>query len=376
MKFNILIYSFLGFLILILWAISWSAYGYYTMIHSDDPIVPSLRIIQGWAKIIRGSDAIILSENEEYPLMADDAIETGKDSIASITWPDHSITRMWPLTRIVIHTMMASMWYEHIQISFSLKKGKIWSTVVRSMIGDSYFETKLPKNDIIAWVRGSIYEINLDGGYIHAVEHALSLKNNLRQKVLLMPGELVDSENVLIRLGRELIDNTWRDINTIADRVYKEARLSKVSLRVTEHSNALFSLLDQWIRSLLGHIDGFEVLALQDILSQSGILSIASYSPELLTAYYQRIESIDARSDIDTFRTALIETSKTSGKDLEKLLDTLKRWAFWEILDGKNILPSAGKLWENFAITPENIDTLLGTFEWQDLLDTLLSPSK
>lgn len=140
-----------------------------------------------------------------------------------------------------------------------------------------------------------------------------------------MPGELVDSENILIRLGRELIDNTWRDINTIADRVYKEARLSKVSLRVTEHSNALFSLLDQWIRSLLGHIDGFEVLALQDILSQSGILSIASYSPELLTAYYQRIESIDARSDIDTFRTALIETSKTSGKDLEKLLDTLKR---------------------------------------------------
>lgn len=140
-----------------------------------------------------------------------------------------------------------------------------------------------------------------------------------------MPGELVDSENILIRLGRELLDSTWTDINTAADTLYREARLEEISLRVSKHSNTIFSLIDRWIRSLLGNIQGFEILTLQDMLSQSGVISIASYSPEILTAYYQRIESIDARPDIDALRTALLEASKTSGKGLEKLLDTLKR---------------------------------------------------
>lgn len=140
-----------------------------------------------------------------------------------------------------------------------------------------------------------------------------------------MPGELVDSENILIRLGRELLDSTWTDINTAADTLYREARIEEISLRVSEHSNTIFSLIDRWIRSLLGNIEGFEMLTLQDMLSQSGTISIASYSPEILTAYYQRIESIDARSDIETLRSALIDASKTSEKGLEKLLDTLKR---------------------------------------------------
>lgn len=46
--------------------------------------------------------------------------------------------------------MLARKGYQDIEISFSLKKGKIWSNVVRAMIGDSYFETRLPKNNIIA----------------------------------------------------------------------------------------------------------------------------------------------------------------------------------------------------------------------------------
>jgi hypothetical protein len=355
---------------------AWSVYGYYQMIHADDPRKPEVFVMEGMTTIIRGDIAIDLISWESYELIDDDVVETDSGWLAQVLWPDHSVTRLGPSTRIVIHEMIAEAGYEKIEISFSLKKWKIWTHVVRSMIGDSYFETRLPKNDIVAWVRGSTYEINLDGGYIHAVEHALSLKNNLRQKVLLMPGELVDSENILIRLGRELIDSTWTDINTAADTLYREARLEEISLRVSEHSNTIFSLIDRWIRSLLGNIQGFEILTLQDMLSQSGTISIASYSPEILTAYYQRIESIDARSDIEALRTALIDASKTSEKGLEKLLDTLKRWAFWELLDGKNILPSAQKLWENFAITPENIDTLLGTFEWQNLLDTLLSPSK
>jgi len=129
---------------------SWSAYSYYQMIHADDPITPSLSVVEGEAKIIRGDYAIELVKDETYNLEANDAIETAKNSIATVTWPDHSVTRLGSNTRIVIQKMVADAGYENIQISFSLKKGKIWSTVVRALIGDSYFETKLPKNDIVA----------------------------------------------------------------------------------------------------------------------------------------------------------------------------------------------------------------------------------
>lgn len=120
------------------------------MIHADDPVTPSLSVVEGEAKIIRGDYAIELVKDETYNLEANDAIETAKNSIATVTWPDHSVTRLGSNTRIVIQKMIADAGYENIQISFSLKKGKIWSTVVRALIGDSYFETKLPKNDIVA----------------------------------------------------------------------------------------------------------------------------------------------------------------------------------------------------------------------------------
>ncbi len=116
-----------------------------------------------------------------------DSIETGLDSLAMITWPDHSITRLGSASRIGIQKMLAEKGYQNIQISFSLEKGKIWSTVVRSLIGESYFETHLPENNIVAGVRGTTYEIHLEDHYIHAIHHAISLRDSSQKTTLLMP---------------------------------------------------------------------------------------------------------------------------------------------------------------------------------------------
>ena len=46
--------------------------------------------------------------------------------------------------------MYASTDYQKIEIAYDMKRGKVWNTVIRTLIGDSYFEARLPKNNIVA----------------------------------------------------------------------------------------------------------------------------------------------------------------------------------------------------------------------------------
>lgn len=344
MKFNILISSLLWLLILLLWALSWSAYGYYSMIHSDDPIEPSLRIVHGWAKIIRGDSAIILSADEEYTLKVNDVIETEKDSIATVVWPDHSITRLWALTRIVIHMIVAQMWYEDIRISFSLKKGKIWSTVVRALIGDSYFETRLPKNNIVVWVRGTIFEVNLDHQYIRAIEHGITLRDDSGKSLFVVPGKLVDSENIWIQRGMEFLDSAWSDFNTISDTDFLVSRAKAVNLALDKNTNFLIRKYDACIRWILSHFDAFEMLTIGNLIDRGDMKSIILYSSGSLWSYYQRIISLGEPDTLDTLRSSLLEKSIQNGSGMGDLLDTLRIWALWDTLDTGKILPWAEKL--------------------------------
>lgn len=133
---------------------------------------------EGLATVIRGDLAIDLNAGETYILKNGDAIETKSASKATVTWPDRSITRLGENTRITVRKMEVAQNYETIQISYDIKRGKVWNTVIRSLLGDSYFEARLPKNDIVAAVRGTVFEINLDAAYIHAVSHDTVLSDN------------------------------------------------------------------------------------------------------------------------------------------------------------------------------------------------------
>lgn len=130
--------------------VSVSAYRYYTAIHSDDPVTPRLTVDRGEASVIRGETAYDMKAQETLELENGDAIETKALSKATVTWPDKSITRLGENSRIVIEKMYASTDYTHIEIAYDIKHGKVWNTVIRTLLGDSYFEARLPKNNIVA----------------------------------------------------------------------------------------------------------------------------------------------------------------------------------------------------------------------------------
>jgi hypothetical protein len=74
------------------------------------------------SKIIRKDLTYELSENEESEIQSSDIIETGIESKATITWPDKSITRLGPKTRIVIEKMYASANYDDIEIAYTMER--------------------------------------------------------------------------------------------------------------------------------------------------------------------------------------------------------------------------------------------------------------
>ena len=66
--------------------------------------------------------------------------------------------------------------------------------------------------------------MNLDNLYIHAVSHATHLTDRSGRSLDLLPGELVSSDDILLRRGREWLDSAWQEWNTLSDATYRSLR--------------------------------------------------------------------------------------------------------------------------------------------------------
>ena len=346
---------------------SWSAYEYYRAIHADDPIDPTLRVELGSGKIIRWDDAILLGAWEEYILENSDAIETERESKATITWPDHSITRLGADTRIVISKMAVSQSYDSIQISYDIERGKVWNSVIRLLLGDSYFEAHLPKDSIVAWVRGTTFEVNLVSSYIHAVDHATRLRDRSGRYLDLLPWELVSSENIWVRKWREWLDTTWTDWNTRADTAYTWLRSSALETRtlLLSGKTETLSWLDAVWRWILSHISGYESLSISRALDTGDLSSLKEYGTDTLLEYYQKASSIASPESRDALRTTILKWSGI-GEWYESLRALLERSSIWDSINTGKIMPSAERLLKNSGINMKSINT---TGVWTRVLD-------
>ncbi len=356
------------FFFLLLWICSiiftiffgWNAYGYYKAIHADDPIEPFLAIEVGNGKIIRDNEAILLTGKESYILKKDDIIETSHSTFWVITWPDKSITRLGENSRIVIRKMQVSRNYADIQISYDMKRGKVWNTVIRALLWDSYFEARLPKENIIAGVRGTIFEINLENNYIHAVEHATALSDSSGKWINLLPGELVSSENIWVKKWREWLDTTWQEWNTLKDAGYKELRLStmkeRISILVSENGGFFSSIQN----TLLKNTIGTEESKILTMIRSGDAEWLASYSTETLLSALQRVPDLTDTSDREMLRQAILSKNVD-----EKLSRSLHLQSLWDSLDSGNITSSTQAYMESIGT---NITSLKN--EWFNTIDT------
>jgi hypothetical protein len=346
MNLRIFFISFLTLLVIVGTLIGWSSYGYYVALHSDDPVTPTLSVEEWSASVIRGETAYDMGKWEKFDLVAGDAIETRASSRAAVTWPDRSITRIGANSRIVIQKMYASTDYQKIEIAYDMKRGKVWNTVIRTLIGDSYFEARLPKNNIVAWVRGTTFEVNLDSGYIHAVDHAMHLSDISGWVLTLLPGDIVDSENIWVKKWKELLDTAWWAYNNLQDAEFQKARLESVRKRIDTLGGQLstWNPLETITRWFLSHFAKFRNIKISELLTNEKIEWLTPDIKNALLPYYQSLGGKWLEKEREVIRGYMMDAVPANIKN------NLERQSLWDSIDTGNVTKSARDLLEKGGI--------------------------
>lgn len=334
--------------------VSWTAYGYYQVIHSDDPLTPRLNVSLWQAKIIRWETVYELIKDETYNLENGDIVETMDTSRATISWPDHSITRLWENTRIIIERMYANEDYSTIEVSYALKKWKVWNTVLRTLFGDSFFEVKLPKDDIVVGVRGTTFEVNLEKRYIHSISHMSTLWDRWWNRVQLFAGEIVSSENILTKLTKEWLDSTWTNWNILEDAARAKIRELEIQKRMDMLSGSGNTLFQGVTRKIISHTKTFQDLEIAKLIRDKDLAWLQKYSTETILSYYQRIPNLTNPEERERIRYYLMTTDLST-----KLRESLRVNAFWESLDTGKLTDTAWKYLQDQWVNIQEIKTKL-----------------
>lgn len=89
----------------------------------------------------------------------------------------------------------------------------------------------------------------------------------------LLPGETVDSENIWVKKGREILDTAWSAYNTLLDTDYQKIRLESVRNRINTLAGkaSTWNPLDSMTRWFLSHFAKFRDIKISSLLT-SGTL--------------------------------------------------------------------------------------------------------
>lgn len=166
---------------------------------------------------------IRLNENEPVVLATADEIRViWESSLALIEWWDGSMTRLGWNTKITIEQNEISRDYTKINISFDLIAWKTWSNIVSFIWSDSSFTQTF--DGIEAWVRGTVFDVDLDKNFIHASDHSIEVTNQEGEIFILPEGSVLHLETFnLIDFTKyltELQDSAWNEINKKLDLEY------------------------------------------------------------------------------------------------------------------------------------------------------------
>lgn len=126
--------------------------------------------------------------------------------------------------------MRAKTANKDIQVDFSLEAGKSWSNVVKYMFGDSYFHERFNNGTALAAVRGTVFEINLDQGYLHTVDHGVSVQdtNDATGELLVVTNGVI-STDTRQPITQAHVDAAWNKFNQDADITYLNERMNMIT---------------------------------------------------------------------------------------------------------------------------------------------------
>ena len=367
---KILITSFLVLLFGLFLMFGYSAFLYYQALHSDDPIAPYV-MVEKWATtVVRGDIAVDMTIWEKYDLEEKDIIITKKATLATVYWPDHSMTRLDELSRITIERLKVAKDYTTIELAATLESGKAWTRVVRTIYPGSFFEVRLPEGGIIAGVRGTTFDINLTNGYIQAVDHSIALADGAWRSQTLLPGELVSSKNIVEKLSTTVLDTTWSIWNQTKDDAQIALRFAQESDmidRLKGTTDGISKVWDDFVRFILSFIPGFHDITLFEVLLWN-TATTPSFSTQDIVSLYQRIQDKNFVQEREALR-SVFQNTLSSVPEAQKYLESFARWALWDQMSFTGMtLPNGEKLLESYTKTLDGqIQNILEVIPLKDI---------
>jgi hypothetical protein len=258
---------------------------------------------EGRAMLLR-EKPVVLKQGEYTKILPNDTLRTLADSMATIIWPDGSVTRVKENSLMRIDTVEYDPQSSRTDIFFTLKKGGSWTNVIGYLSGDSRFRQGLGDSDAVASVRGTVFEVNADDGYIRTLSHAVTVDGTGSKEATVSEGNAINFAS-LDEVSASLFDKQWEETNRKFDLEYIDQRIQETKARIIAE---------------YGYADFFDrVYAyVRKIFVAAGIvksdLGSGTYDPQSLVA-----EVAEVVIDGDVQRLADLYNENIGGLDTSKL---------------------------------------------------------
>lgn len=350
-----------------------------------------------------------LEKDKKTTLHSGDIIQViWKSSLAVIEWWDGSLTRLWGNTKIKIDQNKISRDYTDINISFELIAWKTWSNIVSFIWKDSSFTQSF--NGMEAWVRGTVFDVDLTNDFLHVSDHQVALKDAEWKTTIIEEWKSLQLSQFLLLDVQEFInnfqDNTWVDLNNAFDTEY--LGILKNKLESTKDSKNPFLFIMEWFSPkyrILYELDTSDNYASIEEL----IMDISETKKEkVYTAVLSKYQSMNFIQATDYvfykrkmfYKKALISLSdntevkeqliRSTVYDLQDIIKSENlEWmkeTLWVLLENKNIIDNidVSFIEDSFEFIPEDLreefqesfEDIKGIFNFDISFDTIKNIDK
>jgi len=303
----------------------------------------SSRDTNSYLSLISGNatlNDIRLNTDNKAAIVSGDTIRViGESSLALIEWWDGSMTRLWGNTKITITQNEISRDITDINISFELIAWKTWSNIVSFIWSDSSFTQTF--EGIEAWVRGTVFDVDLEKQFIHASDHSVEITDQQGETFILSEWSILNLESFSLidfsQYIKNIRDSAWTELNENLDQNYiselrSDLESSFISsnpflylMRFISPKYAIFYVLDTYedYRDVDTYISSLSPDTREqvypDVLSRYQEINFVS---SLDTAYYTKLRYKKALIDLDVNSENSQRLVVTSAFDLQDIIDS------------------------------------------------------